>query len=364
MLPLSKLTVLDLTVNTPGPYCSMILSDLGARVIKIEPPGGDPLRHSNHTMFAAMNRGKESIVLDLKTDIDRDLLCRLAVDSDIVLEGSRPGVAKRLGADYDTLSDVNPGIVYCSISGFGQNGPWKDRSGHDLNYLALSGYLSMQASIQGGRPWPPAVLISDLTSGLYAAISVLAAMTGRSTSETGAFIDLSMTDSVISLMGLEISGVAQDEVAKKPNVTFIPTYGVFACADGKWLSLGIVHEDHFWSRFCAVAGLVALADWDFEKRLAQPDQVLAALEERIATKVADEWERLLLDQDVPVAVVRDFAEIFDQSQFQFRGMFHEIDGNRFVAQPMKFSTASLAPSSGPPSIDEHREAIISSIDAS
>ena len=192
MLPLSKLTVLDLTVNTPCPYCSMILSDLGARVIKIEPPGGDPLRHSNHTMFAAMNRGKESIVLDLKTDTDRDLLCRLAVDSDIVLEGSRPGVAKRLGADYDTLSDANPGIVYCSISGFGQNGPWKDRPGHDLNYLALSGYLSMQASIQGGRPWPPAVLISDLTSGLYAAISVLAAMTGRSTSEAVSYTHLTL----------------------------------------------------------------------------------------------------------------------------------------------------------------------------
>ena len=164
MRPLSDLTVLDLTVNTPGPFCSMILSDLGARVIKIEPPGGDPLRQSSVSMFAGMNRGKESISLNLKTDGDREVLLRLVERADIVLEGSRPGVAKRLGADYETISARNPGIVYCSISGFGQEGPWRDVPAHDINYLAVGGYMGLQTAIEG-RPWPPAILISDVASG-------------------------------------------------------------------------------------------------------------------------------------------------------------------------------------------------------
>ena len=178
MRPLSNLTVLDLTVITPGPFCSMILRDLGARVIKIEPPGGDPLRKSSTSMFAGMNRGKESISLNLKSEGDRDILLQLVERADIVLEGSRPGVAQRLSADYLTLSARNPSIVYCSISGFGQEGPWKNVPAHDVNYLAIGGYMGAQTAIEG-RPWPPAILISDVASGMYAAISVLAGVVSR-----------------------------------------------------------------------------------------------------------------------------------------------------------------------------------------
>ena len=234
MRPLSDLTVLDLTVNTPGPFCSMILSDLGARVIKIEPPGGDPLRQSSPSMFAGMNRGKESLSLNLKRDGDRETLLRLAERADIVLEGSRPGVAKRLGADYETLSARNPGIVYCSISGFGQDGPWRSVPAHDVNYLAAGGYMGAQTAIEG-RPWPPAILISDVASGMYAAISVLAGVVGRASSREGAYIDLSMTDAVLSLVGIEAqSAETTDAERSAPNVTVIPTYGLFACADGRW----------------------------------------------------------------------------------------------------------------------------------
>ena len=123
--PLTGLTVIELTVNVPGPFCAMVLADLGARVIKVEPPGGDPLRHSAE-MWAGLNRGKDSLVLDLKTDGGRRVLGKLVESGDIVLEGSRPGVAERLGADYPTMSEINPGLVYCSISGFGQDGPWRD----------------------------------------------------------------------------------------------------------------------------------------------------------------------------------------------------------------------------------------------
>ena len=209
--PLGHVSVLDLTVNVPGPFCSTILGDLGARVIKIEPPGGDPLRHSPG-IWASINHGKESIALDLKTGGGRQVLRRLARCADIVLEGWRPGVATRLGADYATLSEHNAGLVYCSISGFGQDGPWRDRPGHDVNYLALSGYMGLQSEVEG-RPWPPAVLFSDLVSGLYAAIMTLAAVAGRSASGAGAHIDLSMTDAALALMGLEV-GRAGDPTRK------------------------------------------------------------------------------------------------------------------------------------------------------
>ena len=138
MSSLSNITVVDLTVNLPGPFCSMNLSDLGARVIKVEPPGGDPLRISNNKMWTGLNRGKESIVLNLKDFNDQQTLSRLALGADVILEGWRPGVAKRLKADYSTLAQDNHMLIYCSISGFGHDGPWHNRPAHDINYLALS----------------------------------------------------------------------------------------------------------------------------------------------------------------------------------------------------------------------------------
>ena len=197
------------------------------------------------------------------------MLKRLVGRSDVVLEGSRPGVAKRLGADYPTLSEDNPGLVYCSISGFGQDGPWKNRPAHDLNYLALSGYLAVQSALEG-RPWPPTVLLSDLAAGLYAATLVLAQLSGRSMSGRGGYIDLSITEAALSLMGPEMARGSNGEASgDRPNVAGIPHYDVFRCSDGRWFSLGIVHEDHFWDRFCAVAGLDDLSGLKHPERMAK-----------------------------------------------------------------------------------------------
>ena len=361
MRPLSKLIVLDLTVNTPGPFCSMILSDLGARVIKVEPPGGDPLRRSGPSIFAGLNRGKESISLNLKSDGDRDVLFRLAERADVVLEGSRPGVAQRLGADYETMSARNPRIVYCSISGFGQEGPWRDVPGHDINYLAVGGYMGAQTAIEG-RPWPPAILISDVGSGLYAAIAVLSAVVGRASSGESAYIDLSMTDAVLSLVGIEAENTATtDGETSGPNVTVIPTYGLFACADGRWLSLGIVHEDHFWQRFCDVAGLAELEGVLFEQRLERAGEIKTRLEMTIAKRAASEWEADLMKVDVPAMVVRDLDEALDLPQFVSRGSAADVGLHRFITQPMKFSTGSVDPMGPPPALDEHRNAILSEL---
>ncbi len=335
MKPLSQIAVVDMTVNTPGPFCSSVLASMGARVVKVEPPNGDPLRH-NSAMFASLNRAKESVALDLKTTQGREVLGRLASTADIVLEGMRPGVAERLGADHPTLSAENPGLVYCSISGFGQKGPWRDRPGHDINYLALGGYLGLQADVEG-RPWPPPILISDLASGLYAAIAVLGAVVGRQASGRGAYIDLSMTDTVVSLLGLELDG-KRDGVA--PNVTYIPHYGVFPCSDGRWISLGIVHEDYFWRRVCDVAGLEGLSELRFDERVARASELRDALHEALVTKPAAEWERLLTDVDVPTAVVANLDEVLESPQLKAREMFSQ-SGN--VALPFTLGEGGLRP---------------------
>jgi crotonobetainyl-CoA:carnitine CoA-transferase CaiB-like acyl-CoA transferase len=358
MKPLAHLTVLDLTVNMPGPFCSMILADLGARVIKLEPPEGDPLRHTPG-MFAAVNRGKESLALDLKASGARAFLGRLAAACDVVLEGWRPGVAARLGADYAALSRYNPRLIYCSISAFGQTGPWRDRPAHDVNILALTGYLAAQAQVEG-RPWPPAVLISDLSAGLYAAIAVLAAAAARSVSGAGTHIDLAMADAAAALLGPELSrlSAAGAESGAQPNVTSLPHYGVFRCADGRWLSLGIVHEDHFWQRFCRAAGLEDLGGLTFSERAAQAGRIREILDAAFLRRPAGEWERLLTAADVPAAAVQSLSDVPASAQFEWRGLFSRIGGALYTAQPVRFSSGPVSPSAAPPALGQHTEAIL------
>lgn len=339
----------------------MILADLGARVIKVEPPGGDPLRHTPG-MFASVNRGKQSLVLNLKVPGAQALLDRLAGTCDVVLEGWRPGVAARLGADYATMSRQNPCLVYCSISGFGQAGPWRERPAHDVNYLALGGYLGVQAVIEG-RPWPPPVLISDLTTGLYAAIAVLAAVAGRSASGRGSYVDLAMADAVVALLGPEIGRAsAEDAPPSHPNVTFIPHYGLFPCADGRWMSLGIVHEDHFWKRLCRATGLDDLAGLAFSERMAQAERLHKALHATFLRRPAAAWEHLLSTIDVPAAVVNTLGEVLESPQFRARDVFAQFGGVCYAAQPMHFSTGSVTPIAGSPALGEHTDAILTELE--
>ncbi len=361
--PLEHLTVIDMTVNVPGPFCSTVLGDLGATVIKIEPPGGDPLRHSP-AMWTGINRGKRSIVLDLKTDGGREILGRLAQDADIVIEGWRPGVAERLRADYESLSSSNTRLVYCSISGFGQDGPWSQRPGHDVNYLALSGYMGAQIAVEG-RAWAPPILVSDLVSGLYAAIATLAAVAGSAHSGQGAYIDLSMTDSALSLLKPEIGNLSEGATGDiKPNVTFIPHYGVFPCKDGRWFSLGIVHEDHFWDRFCAVSSLNDLAGLKHDQRMERTEEIRGRLTKAFGQRSSDDWEKLLAEADVPGASVVEPEDILGSPQYQARAAFVDVDGRTYVAQPAKLSTGPIDPERGPPELNEHATKILKELDYS
>lgn len=357
MSSLSNITVVDLTVNLPGPFCSMNLSDLGARVIKVEPPGGDPLRMSNSKMWAGLNRGKESIVLNLKDFNDQQTLSTLALGADVILEGWRPGVAKRLKADYPTLSQDNHMLVYCSISGFGQDGPWHNRPAHDINYLALSGYLGIQTEAEG-RPSIPPILLSDLASGLYATIMVLAALNDRVNSEAGTYIDLSMTEAILALLSPEIETLAkQTDAPLEPNITSIPHYGIFECQDGKWLTLGIVHEDHFWDNFCTTANLSDLVGMTFETRMAKRHEIQQRLESVFKTLPANKWEIKLLDADVPGATVVEPSQIHNSIQFNSRGIFADSETGKLVGQPARISGKRPMSTNKPPVLDENGESL-------
>ncbi len=353
------LTVVDLTVNVPGPLCSSILSDLGARVIKVEPPAGDPLRRSPG-MWAGLNRGKLSIALDLKTPEGREALSRLAAGSDVVLEGWRPGVAGRLGADYATLSAANPDLVYCSISGFGQDGPWRDRPAHDIDFSALAGLLAAQAAISG-RPWPPPVLASDVASGLYAAVAVLAALAGRGGGRGGRYIDLSMAESTLALLAPEVGRLGDGASGGGPNVTFIPHYGVFECADGRWFTLGIVDEDHFWQRFCAAAGLEHLADLKLADRVDRGGALAAEVRGAFLSRTSDHWSRALAEADVPGAAVEELRDLPDSPQFRHRGAFADTGEGTFLAQPFRVCGRMVGPERGAPGLGEHAGEILSEL---
>ncbi|MFL2764203.1 MAG: CaiB/BaiF CoA transferase family protein [Dehalococcoidia bacterium] len=354
---LSGVTVLDLTINVPGPFCSMNLSDLGARVIKIEPPGGDPLR-SEKEMWDNLNRGKESIVLNLKSTKDKLYLSKLAKIANIVIEGWRPGVAKRLSADYETLKKENDQLIYCSISGFGQEGEWNKRPGHDINYLALSGYLDMQAKVEG-KPWAPTVLLSDLSSGFYATIAILAALNKQNITKTGTYIDLSMTESAISLLNIEIGRIKSEN--HMPNVTNIPHYGVFECSDNKWYSLGIVHENHFWDRFCKTAGLEKFIGMNFDERLNQYELINKTLKKTFLLNPSYEWDKRLKELDIPGAIVISLEETLNTKELTNRKFFKNINNSSFMKMPFKFSSYDIGPFNSPPNLGQNTNEILDQI---
>ncbi len=363
MRVLDGITVLDLSTQMPGPYCSMILADLGADVIKVEAPAGDPLR-AYPPMFDSVNRGKRSMALDLKTADGKAILRRLAGRADLMLEGFRPGVAARLGVDYASVAKIKPNIIYCAISGFGQDGPYRDRSGHDINYLALGGVLGLEVPI-AGRPSPPPVLVSDLAAGQFAAIGLLAALVGRLRTGAGQYIDLSMTDGVVSWVGTELARFhAEGKSPDRPNVTVAPHYEIYATADGEFVALGIVYEDHFWRNLCDLLALPGWRQWGNDERLRRFEEIRGELRRIFFRRTRAEWERLFEGVDVPFAGVASLGEVLQNLQFRHRGLFAELPSSagsgtsRQVGLPMKYSNAECEPRGAPPRLSEHATAIL------
>lgn len=290
-LPLDGVRVVDFSMFVPGPFASSILADLGADVIKIEPPKGDPGRSYVPVQFQTENRNKRSVAIDLKHPASADIVGRLVGSVDIVVEGFRPGVAKRLGIDYPSLKKHNARLVYCSISGYGQTGPWRERPGHDVNYVAAAGGLAFPGQ------WlkPPArssLPVADMAGGSFAAIAILAALREGK----GAYLDLSLFEAAFFMCAMRHSLDAKVD----PRAHLFPVNDVFECADGKRLTLGIL-EEHFWHNFVKLVPELADERFSSDARRRQHGDLLSKkLSEVMRTRTAKEWATLCEANDVPV----------------------------------------------------------------
>jgi crotonobetainyl-CoA:carnitine CoA-transferase CaiB-like acyl-CoA transferase len=358
---LEGLRVVSMAEQYPGPYATLILADLGADVILVErPQGGDPARQFA-PFFDALNRNKRSMAVDLKAPDGRAAVERLVGQSDVFLEGFRPGIVKRLGIDYDTLSKVNPRLVYASISGYGQDGPYRDRTGHDISYQGTAGLLYRQA--RTGQPERhPDVAIGDLSSGMFAVIGVLTALMARERTGRGTYVDVSMTDGLASWMTTQLAPVLNREPL--PAIGDEPAYGTFACADGKVLSLSIAHEDWFWKPFCEVTGLVDLVDLNSPERNQRANELGRRVADVLATRTRDEWIADFDAAGVPSGPVHDLADVVEDPQFRSRGLFVQIPeggGERskwHVRQPLHFRGLAGSPTRPSPKLGEHTREVL------
>lgn len=350
----------------PGPYATLLLADLGADVILLERPGtGDPSRLAAEH-FNALNRNKRSITADLRTEKGREIGYKLAERSDVFMDGFRPGVVKRLGVDYESIRKVNPRIIYCSISGHGQDGPYRNRPGHDLTYQAMAGLLAHlipSGNFSGG----PRVAIADLSSGMFATIGVLAALLAREKLGTGQHLDVSMRDGLLSWMSVPLAtylSAGQRPVAGEARGE--AAYGVFATKDGKYLTLSVAHEDHFWKNLCCAIGRDDLAELPRQRRHERRQELRAMLAEVLSTRSRDEWVELLTAADVPCGPVSTLDEVVVDPQVVHRGMITEITSAtgekvRQVAHPLKFSEANPEIRRLAPTLGEHTDEILASL---
>ena len=331
--PLDGVRILDLTRLLPGNYCTLLLADLGADVVKVEEPGrGDyirwtpPMAGDVGAIHRALNRGKRSITLNLKAPGAADVLRRLVRGADAVIESYRPGVLERLGVGYESLAAENPKLVYCALTGYGQDGPYRDRAGHDINYTGFAGVLHNTGN-GDGPPVPSSVQLGDFGGGMAAAIGTLAAVVEADRTGRGRFVDVAMLDVVASWSGVLLSWfLATGDVPVRGGMPLgggLACYRVYPAGDGKHLAVGAL-EPQFWRTLCERIGLPDLVDAHLDP--SRQDEIASALEARFAERSRDEWVAELADLDTCVGPVNDVAEAIDDPQIRHRGTVVELDG--------------------------------------
>lgn len=339
-LPLEGTRVLDLSRLLPGPYCTSLLADLGAEVIKIETPiAGDyartiPAEFGGSTVFETVNRNKKSLALNYRNPRGKEILFQLAGTCDVLIETFRPGAVKRWGIGYDAVSQVNPRLVYCSLSGYGQTGPHANRAGHDLNYAALGGLLAVNGAADG-PPLPMSVPVADLAGGMLAAIAILSALVGRQSTGRGAYLDVAMIDAVTSWLAPVIGSLyaatgRNPRRGKIPLAGGLPCYNVYAAADDRYLSLAAL-EGHFWTAFC---NTLERGEWiprQFDYSLS------AELAELFRQRTRDEWLELLRGMDVCVEPVNEMDEVMRHPQWLARGL---VTPQATLGAPFRFTAHS------------------------
>ncbi|MBI4186803.1 MAG: CoA transferase [Chloroflexi bacterium] len=377
---LAGINIMDLTRIGPGPYCTMMLGDLGAEVIKVEAPltGGARqagFRTGTDEAHQSFNRNKRSIVLDLKSEKGRHICLQLAKRADVIIEGFRPGVARRLGVDYQAVSSVNPTVIYCSITGYGQDGPYRDLPGHDINYIAMGGALGLIGN-SDGRPTIPLNLIADMGAGLHAATGILSALVARNKTGRGQYVDISMTDSVISFLTYITAYYFQSGVEPKRGETYLsgayPYYNVYETKDGRFLAIGCL-EPWLWENLCREMGRPDFSPFHFkpDHRLRKPqgekwEEISSYLKQIFLTRTRDEWFNLLSKKDIAVSKVYSLSEAFSDPQVRCRNMVLEIEHPetgkvRQVGAAIKLSDTPAGARRLPPKPGEHTREILEEI---
>jgi alpha-methylacyl-CoA racemase len=376
-LPLSDVRVLDLTRLLPGGFCSLLLADLGAEVLKVEDTGmGDYIRWATpyygteaeqelgtrSALYLALNRGKRSIRLDLKSDAGREVLLRLIESHDVVLDGFRPGVLDRLGVGYERMREANPRIVYCAITGYGQDGPYTQRAGHDMNYLGLIGLLGLTGS-QDGPPVQSGGQIADIGGGAQmAAFGVLAALHERERSGIGQMVDVSMADGALSWLALVAGRYFCDgEVPRRGEQQLaggLICYFPYEVADG-WVSCGAL-EPKFWAALCNGVDRPDLIEKQFE---APGSDAWHEIAEIFRSRTRDEWLAFNDEHDCCIEPVLDIDEALDSDLVREREMVVEVEQPRLgrvkqIGAPVKLSRTPADPTRPAPAFGEHTDEVL------
>jgi formyl-CoA transferase len=386
---LQGIRVLDLTRVLAGPWATQLLADFGAEVIKVERPGqGDDTRHwgppflkdregrdtTDAAYYLACNRGKKSITLDIAKPRGREIARALAMKSDVLVENFKVGDLARHGLDYASLAASHPRLVYCSITGFGQSGPYRDRPGYDFMVQGLGGLMSVTGErddLPGGGPQKVGVAVSDLFTGMYSANAILAALMHRERSGQGQHIDMALLDvQVAMLANLSSAYFASGEAPRRvgnAHQNIVP-YHVFRASD-RFLIVAVGNDSQF-AKFCEVLGV---PDWPRDARFAtNPERVrnrdllVGMIAERMRARTAREWLALLEPSGVPCGPINDLAQVFADPQVRHRGMEvrapHPAAGEvRMVANPVKFSATPIAHDTPPPLLGEHTEEVLSAL---
>ena len=373
--PLDGVRVLDLTRLLPGAVATMMLGDFGADVIKIEQPGaGDPARTMSAgrnpagTVFLATNRNKRSVAINLKCETGRELFLRLAAQTDVVVEGFRPGVMDRLGIGYDTLRQNNPRLVYCAISGYGQDGPYRTQAGHDINYISIAGVQGLNGE-SDGSPAIPGVQIADLAGGsLQAVIGILLALAARGQNGHGQMVDVSMTDGALGMMIVPLAGLLASGIEPHRGDEMLTgryaCYRVYETKDGRFLSLGAL-ESKFWANVCRVLGCEELIVEQYAEGEKQ-EACIAKLTEVFRSRSAAEWLAVFEGVDSCLAIVKEAREVIEDPQITHRRLIIEIDHptEGRLKQLAPFVRLSETPGSvdlPPPRLAEHTRQVVASL---
>ena len=378
-MALEGLQVLDLTRALAGPYCTMMLGDYGADVVKIEVPGtgddtrgwGPPYIGDQSAYFLQVNHNKRSMTLNLKDDRAREIFMDLARRADVVVENFTPGVVNRLGIDYSAVKEVNPRVVYCSISGFGQTGPYRERSAYDQVMQGMGGIMSLTGQ-SDGPPVKMGIALTDIGAGMLAAFAIMSAIFRRHTSQVGQYIDISMLDLQVAWLtyqaGVYFATGKAPGKAGTAHPTLVP-YQAFECSDGKYINVAVGSE-RLWQRFCQGMNLEQLAEdpeyVDNAHRVMNRQALVSLLEKEFDKAPVSQWLDRLLEAGVPCGAINDVADVLSDSQVMARDMVVQIPHPTIgtiqqTGIPIKFSETPGAVRTHPPLLGEHTDQILAEL---